>query len=156
MKGLDLKTTREIVGKLKSGKFGLLSLAKEYNISPKIIIELPRLIEKEEEKEKAMKKTTIQQNKGLLIGKINYYLALLEETINSEDVDYANKFFEYCHQYIEALRELKKEIRECKSKEEFYILKDLANLYFSGIKVRNGEIVDLEHPDEKLLEWLHS
>jgi|GEM_PF-6908716 len=153
---LNLKEAKEIVGKLKSGKFGLLSLAKEYNISPKIIIELPKLIEKEEEKEKARKKTTLQQNKGLLIGKINYYLALLEETINSEDADYTNKFLEYCHQYIQALRELKKEIKECKGEEEFYILENLANLYFSGIKVSNGEIVDFEPPDERLLEWLHS
>jgi hypothetical protein len=153
---LNLEEAKEIVKKLKSGKFGLLSLAKEYNISPKIIIELPKLIEKEEEKEKARKKTTIQQNKGLLIGKINYYLALLEETINSEDADYTNKFLEYSHQYIEALRELKKEIKECKGEEEFYILENLANLYFSGIKVRNGEIVDLEPPDERLLDWSHS
>jgi hypothetical protein len=153
---LNLEEAKEIVKKLKSGKFGLLSLAKEYNISPKIIVELPKFIEKEEEKEKARKKTTIQQNKGLLIGKINYYLALLEETINSEDADYTNKFLEYSHQYIEALRELKKEIKECKGEEEFYILENLANLYFSGIKVRNGEIVDLEPPDERLLDWSHS
>jgi len=51
---MELAIAKEIVEKLNSGKYGLLSLAREYNIPPKEIVNLPKVV-KEKEEEKGIK-----------------------------------------------------------------------------------------------------
>jgi hypothetical protein len=146
---VNLETAKEIVEKLRSGKYGLLTLTKEYKIPPRQIVELPEFIEIEEKRKAIKEKLNFEQEKELLLGKIDHKLYLLKKALKE---DSSSRFAEYCRGYIRALKNLSQKIEKCDDEEEFIVLMDLVQNYFEGIEEECGEVVKLSPPVFALLE----
>jgi len=149
---VTLEIAKEIVKKLNSGEYGLLSLAREYKISPKRILELPEWIEKKEKEMDIKKKFSFDQRKAMLSGSIEYTISILDKAMKDEFCNELTR--KYCMKYIRALNDLKTKIQKCKDEKEFEILSDLARKYFSGINEAEYPI-EVNDPESIFKEWAH-
>jgi len=153
---VSFEKAKEIVEKLNSGKFGLLSLAKEYGIPPKEIVKLPKFVKEKEKEIKLKKELELEQRKELLIAEIEHRIYILKD--NLEDLkeggeggcDLARK----CRAYIRALEDIIEKVKKCKDEKELNDLEILAYCYFSGMKfIYNTIIGDLTDPEIILKKW---
>jgi len=148
---VDLEVAKEIVEKLNSGKSGLLSLAREYGIPPKEIVELPEFVREKEKENKIKEKFELDQRKELLIAEIEHKIFLLKEALNE---DKWSDFAKYCKGYIRAFEDIEKKIKKCENMEELNVLKDLVYTYFLNIEIKDGEVVRLSNPEVIFEEWI--
>ncbi|MFH7880419.1 MAG: hypothetical protein QXI09_00190 [Candidatus Aenigmatarchaeota archaeon] len=142
---MRLSVAEEIVQKLNSGKYGLLTLSKEYGISPKQILSLSKRIDKERKKREIKEKLIIEGKKKIVLGKLNYYITTIKKTL--EEYDDCDEFMKYCLVCLNVLEELAVQVKKCSDREELNVIKNLCEQCFRGIKIKYGEVWEISSPE---------